>query len=141
MHECHLSFLDVFLTHGTKGLGASTGHFLAMRILTKKPAQFYIDHCQDFDIADEQSLPVVREGFDGLEMAFNFVTHLDTTAKQFQKLLVAVFNFQCLCLNTYFQNINTEGKSFNDFRICFNFRSIVTKSSIFAFSSGLLQRC
>ena len=91
-------------------MGATTGHFLALRILTKKPAQFYIDHCQDFDIADEERLPIVREGFDGLEMAFNFVTHLDTTVKQFQKLLIAVFNFQCLNLNTYFENIDKEGE-------------------------------
>ena len=104
--------MDVFLTHGNLGAGMIPSIFLAMKMLTTKPAQFFIDNCHHFSQVDETKIPVSKEGFDGLDNIFNSVTHLNTTQNQFQKILTALFLYQCLNLSTYFNDIcNTEGNT------------------------------
>ena len=74
--------------------------------------EFFIDNCHHFSQVDETKIPVSKEGFDGLDNIFNSVTHLNTTQNQFQKILTALFLYQCLNLSTYFNDIcNTEGNT------------------------------
>ena len=116
--------MDVFLTHGDFGAALIPSIFLAMKMLTTKPAQFYIDNCHHFSQVDKTKIPVSKEGFDGVEWIFNRVTHLDTTKNQLQKILTALFLYQCLNLSSYFIDIcNTEGDLYNQCFFLFSNRA------------------
>ena len=63
----------------------------------------------DFNQVEPKRNPVSKEGFDGVDMIYHAVTHLDTTKGQFQKILYAVFLYQELSLSNYFDKIKAEG--------------------------------
>ena len=98
------------MTHGTYGNGVTVLIVLAMKVLTMKPAQFFIENCLDFNEVNPKRPPVSKEGFDGIDMVYHAVTHLNTTKDQFQKILYALFLYQELSLSNYFDEIKTEGR-------------------------------
>ena len=97
------------LTHGTYGNGVIVLIVLALKVLTHKSAQFFIDNCMDFNEVNPKRPPFTKEGFEGIDMVYNAVTHLDTMKDQFQKILYALFLYQELSLSNYFDEIKTEG--------------------------------
>ena len=100
-----------------------------MKILTMKPAQFFIDHNNIFNENNELQLPISKDGFDDIDITFNTVTHIETTEQQFHKLMSALFMYQCLCSSSYFDNICTEGKVG------------VIYTSIFSYFSNHIYKC
>ena len=109
-YDCHLSVLDISLTHGNYGNGVTVLIILALKLLTTKPAQFFIDNCIDFNEVNPKRPPVTKQDFVGLDMVYHAVTHLDTMKDQFQKILYALFMYQELSLSNYFDEIKTAGK-------------------------------
>ena len=104
LYECHLSLLDLCLSHGIKGTKEAGHTFLAMKILTMKPAQFYIDNYADFNENNMSKLPISQDGYDDLDVTFNAAVHMETTKEQFHKVVCAIFMYQLLSTSVYFDD-------------------------------------
>ena len=70
-----------------------------------KPAQFFVDQCQQFDEPDTERLPVTKDDFAKLDVLFNSVRHLDTTVEQLVKIYQSIFMYQCLESTGYFSHL------------------------------------
>ena len=137
-YDCHLSVLDISLTHGNYGNGVTVLIILALKLLTTKSAQFFIDNCIDFNEVNPKRPPVTKQDFDGLDMVYHAVTHLDTMKDQFQKILYALFMYQELSLSNYFDEIKTAGKYIKPLLRCKGHRIYVAdidKKNLFIFRS------
>ena len=95
-----------------KGIRQTATSFVALKALGMKPAQFYIKHCQKFDVAQEKKLPVSEPGFEYLDVFFNQITHLESTKDKLEKVLFCVFQYQCLEETGFFKNIKVEGDAY-----------------------------
>lgn len=80
-----------------------------MRGLTKKPAQFFVDHCDHFDEQCFTKLPNCDPQYDGLDIMFNSVTHLEDYNDIMVKIVGAVFQYKWLEMMGYFENVDSTG--------------------------------
>ena len=66
------------MTHGVQGSGHFTLILAAYKILTQKPAAFYIQHAgEHFSVQKVTEAPSTEPGLDVYDVLYNMVTHMD----------------------------------------------------------------
>lgn len=61
-YDCPLAFMDINFQNEKWGIEPTCRKFLPLKTLTMKPAQFYIDNCQEFDDPKLEKLPISTSG-------------------------------------------------------------------------------